>query len=64
MTTVYDLLNAFKRSQLEIFSDVLPYRLLREYLVPYYKEKLPENVTFIVASGKKNYDIIPYDSFA
>lgn len=58
MKTVYNFHNAFKRSQLEISSDVLPYRLLREYLVPYYKEKLPENVTFIVASGKKNYDII------
>lgn len=60
MTTVYDLLNAFKRSQLEIFSDVLPYRLLREYLVPYHKEQLPENVTFKVAAGKKNYDVIRF----
>lgn len=57
MTTVYDLLNAFKRSQLEIVSTV-PNKLLWEYLEPYKKEILPESVTFEIAVGKKNYDII------
>ena len=60
MKTVYNIHNAFKRSQLEITSDDLSYRLLREYLVPYHKEKLPENITFKVAVGKKNYDIIRF----
>ena len=57
MTTVFDLLNAFKRSQLEIVSTV-PNKLLWEYLEPYKKEILPESVTFEIAVGKKNYDII------
>lgn len=57
MNTVFDLINDFKRSQLEISSDA-SYDLLCEYLVPYKKEKLPENVTFKVAAGKKNYDVI------
>ena len=57
MKTVFNLHNAFKRSQIEITSDI-PYSLLREYLVPYNKEKLPENVKFKVAVGKKNYDVI------
>ena len=57
MNTVYDLLNDFKRSQLEISSDA-SYSFLHEYLVPYKKERLPENVTFKVAVGKKNYDVI------
>lgn len=58
MKKVFRLLNDFKRSQLEIFSDVLPYTVLREYLVPYHKEKLPLNVTFEISAGKKNYDVI------
>ncbi len=57
METVFNFHNAFKRSQLEISSDA-SYDLLLEYLVPYKKERLPENVTFKVAAGKKNYDII------
>ncbi len=58
MKAVYNFHNDFKRSQIEISSDVLPYRLLCEYLVPYKKDKLPENVIFSVAAGKKNYDLI------
>lgn len=58
MTTVFDLNNDYKRSQLEISSDVLPYSQLCEYLMPYHKEKLPLNVTFRIATGKKNYDVI------
>ena len=57
MNTVFDFINAFKRSQIEITSDV-PYHILREFLVPYKKEKLPESVVFKVAAGKKNYDVI------
>jgi len=55
--TVFDLFNDFKRSQLEITTDV-PYHLLRDNLVPYNGEKLPEDVTFKVATGKMFYDII------
>lgn len=57
MKTVFNFHNDFKRSQLEISPDV-SYNLLWEYLVPYKDEKLPENVTFKVAIGKKNYDVI------
>lgn len=58
MKTVYNLYNAFKRSQLEIFSEDLPYGLLRKNLVPYHKEKLPNNVIFKIEAGKKCYDVI------
>lgn len=57
METVFNFYNDFKRSQLELESDA-PYSLLDKYLVPYQKERLPESVTFKVAAGKKNYDII------
>ena len=57
METVYNFHNDFKRSQLEITSDT-SYSMLRKYLLPYQKEKLPEDVTFRVAAGKKNYDVI------
>ena len=57
MNTVFDLHNSFKRSQLEISSDA-SYDLLRECLVPYKKEKLPERITFKVVAGKINYDVI------
>lgn len=57
MKAVYNFHNAFKRSQLEIVSTV-PNKLLWEFLKPYKKEKLSECVTFRIAVGKKNYDII------
>ena len=57
MNTVFNFYNAFKRSQLELLSDA-PYDLLYDYLEPYKKEKLPDNTTFKVATGKKNYDLI------
>lgn len=57
MTAVYNLHNAFKRSQIEICSNA-SYDLLLEYLMPYYKEKLPKNVTYKVATGGKKYDLI------
>ena len=57
MISVYDLYNDCKRSILEIKSDASS-DILAEYLIPYKKEKLPENVTFKVAAGKKFFDII------
>lgn len=57
MITVFNIHNDFKRSALEISSDA-SYKLLWEYLVPYQKKKLPESVTFKVAAGKKEYDLI------
>ena len=57
MTTVFNFHNAFKRSQLEIISNI-PNKLIWDYLVPYKKERLPENITFKIAAGKKNYDLI------
>ncbi len=57
MITVFSLGNAWKRSQLEIASEI-SYKILCERLIPYQKEKLPDNVTFKVATGKKAYDLI------
>lgn len=57
MISVYNLYSACKRSILEIKSDV-SFGILAEYLIPYKKERLPENVTFKVAAGKKFFDII------
>lgn len=57
MKTVFNFHNDMKRSQLEITSDV-PSEYIWDYLVPYNNEKLPESVTFKVAAGKKNYDLI------
>ena len=57
MITVFSLGNAWKRSQLEIESEI-SYKILCEQLIPYQKEKLPDNVTFKVAAGKKAYDLI------
>jgi len=57
MKKVFSFHNAFKRSQLEIASDA-SYDLLRKYLVPYNIKKLPEDVTFRVAAGKKTFDMI------
>ena len=57
MITVFSLGNAWKKSQLEIASEI-SHKKLCEQLVPYQKEKLPDNVTFKVATGKKAYDLI------
>lgn len=58
MIIVNNFYDALKRSEIEIFSDDLPYKLLCDYLIPYHKEKLPDSVTFKVSAGKKNYDVI------
>ena len=42
---------------LEITSET-DYKILRKYLDPLRKEKLPDDIKFKVAVGKKNYDII------
>ena len=57
MITFYDFTHRFKRSMLEITSDT-DYKTIKKYLDPLQKEKLPDNVKFKVAVGKKNYDII------
>ncbi len=56
MVTFYYLTHRFKRSMLEITSDSL-----YEYYWdtdPLSREKLPSEITFKVAAGKKSYDII------
>ena len=57
MKTVFNFHNAFKKSQLEITSNIQS-KLIWDYLVPYNKERLPESITFKIAAGKKNYDLI------
>ena len=57
MITYYKIFNRFKRSMLEITSET-DYKILRKYLDPLRKEKLPDDIKFKVAVGKKNYDII------
>lgn len=57
MVSCYDFTHRFKRSMLEITSDA-DYDTIMKYLDPLQTEKLPDNVTFRVAAGKKAYDII------
>ncbi len=57
MKTIYMFTHRFKRSMLEITSDT-DYDTLWKYLNPLQTEKLPDNITFRVAAGKKAYDII------
>lgn len=57
MNFVYNFHNAFKRSMFEITSNT-SYDFLCKYLGPSNKEKLPEDVVFKIAAGKKNYDVI------
>ena len=57
MVRIWDIDDALKRSEIEIDSDV-PYKILCEHLIPYQKEKLPDNTNFKIAAGKKTYDII------
>ena len=57
MIPVYNIYNACKRSILEIKADV-PFSILADYLIPYKKERLPQNITFKVGAGKKLFDVI------
>lgn len=56
MFSYYSFNHRFKRSMLEITSKT-SYDILWKYLDPLQKEKLPENIVFTIASGKKAYDI-------
>lgn len=57
MVSIFDFTHRFKRSMLEIISDI-PIEFLWNYLNPLQKEKLPANILFRVVAGKKAYDII------
>ena len=57
MISFYFLTHRFKRSMLEITSET-SYDVLWKYLLPYKTKPLPADVTFTVAAGKKEYDII------
>lgn len=57
MISSYFLTHRFKRSMLEITSET-SYDVLWKYLLPYKTKPLPADVTFTVAAGKKEYDII------
>ena len=57
MVAFYFLTHRFKRSMLEITSET-SYDVLWKYLLPYKTKPLPADVTFTVAAGKKEYDII------
>lgn len=56
MISFYRFTHRFKRSMLEIYSE-LSYENSWEP-IPLLKEKLPDNIVFDVAAGKKPYDII------
>ena len=57
MIAFYFLTHRFKRNMLEITSET-SYDVLWKYLLPYKTKPLPADVTFTVAAGKKEYDII------
>ena len=59
MISLYYFSHRFKRSMLEITSET-SYDILDKYLNPTQTEKLPDDVCFKVAAGKKDYDIIRY----
>ena len=59
MISLFCLTHRFKRSMLEITSET-SYDILDKCLDPTQTEKLPDDVCFKVAIGKKNYDIIRY----
>ena len=59
MISCYYFSHRFKRSMLEISSEI-SYDILDTYLDPTQTEKLPDDVVFKVAAGKKEYDIIRY----
>lgn len=57
MISYYYLTRCFKRSMLEITSETSS-DILWDCLRPLHNKNLPENITFKVVAGKKNYDII------
>lgn len=59
MISFYYFSHRFKRSMLEITSET-SYDILDKCLDPTQTEKLPDDVCFKVAIGKKDYDIIRY----
>ncbi len=59
MISFYYFSHRFKRSMLEITSET-SYDILDKCLDPTQTEKLPDDVCFKVAAGKKDYDIIRY----
>lgn len=58
MISIYDFYSRNKRSMITIKTSEMPAELLAQYLDPINNEKLPDNVTFKIAKGKKAYDII------
>ena len=56
MVAFYFLTHRFKRSMLEITSET-SYDVLWKYLLPYKTKPLPADVTFTVATGKKEYEL-------
>ena len=59
MISSFSLAYRLKRGMLEIAS-ATPDDILDKYLDPTQTEKLPEDVCFKVAAGKKEYDLIGY----
>lgn len=57
MQKVFKIHNNMQKSMVELSSNAT-YNLLYEYLIPCKNVKLPESVTFKVATGKKKYDLI------
>lgn len=60
MKQVYELLDASKRSAIEIRCG-LSYSILEEYFTPNCNKKLPKDITFKIVKGKKFYDLITYN---
>lgn len=58
MIKVYSFLSDIKRSYLTIAPTNVKTNLLFDYFESCAKEKIPDNITFKVVKGKKNYDLI------
>lgn len=60
MTTAFFLFGDFKRSYITVQPTNATFNSLFEYLIPCSKKRIPDDVTFKVAKGKKFFDIINY----
>lgn len=60
MTTAFYIFGDFKRNHITVRATNMTFNSLSEYVEPCVKKRLPDNITFKVAKGKKFFDIINY----
>ncbi len=63
MISTYNILSDFKRSAIEVTSNISHDDIFKKYHHPYHSEKMPSNTTFKITRGKKSFDVIRLDGF-